>query len=124
MISAEVLPKIKSGATVRVWEKISAEGGSTSGGKGGDKERISKFEGLVLARKHGSEKGATFTVRATVAGVGVEKIFPIHSPRIDKVEVLNSPRKVSRSKLYYIRDLSKKQTRQKLGTAQEQKATV
>lgn len=111
MISAEVLPKIKSGANVRVWEKI----------KEGDKERISKFEGLVLARKHGSEKGATFTVRATVAGVGVEKVYPIYSPRIEKVEVLNSPRKVSRSKLYYIRELSKRETRQKLGTAQEQK---
>ena len=114
MISEAVLPKIKSGATVRVWEKI----------KEGDKERLSRFEGLVLARKHGSEKGATFTVRATVAGVGVEKIYPIYSPRIDKVEVLNSPRKVSRSKLYYIRELSKRETRQKLGTAQEQKTVV
>ena len=111
MISAAILPKIKSGANVRVWEKI----------KEGDKERLSRFEGLVLARKHGSEKGATFTVRATVAGIGVEKVFPIHSPKIDKVEVLSSPKKVTRSKLYYIRDLSKKQTRQKLGSAQEQK---
>ena len=107
MISEVVLPKIKSGATVRVWEKI----------KEGDKERISKFEGLVLARKHGSEKGATFTVRATVSGVGVEKVYPIYSPRIDKVEIINSPRKVSRSKLYYIRELSKRETRQKLGAA-------
>lgn len=114
MISAEALPKIKSGANVRVWEKI----------KEGDKERIAKFEGLVLARKHGSEKGATFTVRSTVAGIGVEKVFPIHSPRIDKVEIISSPRKVSRSKLYYIRNLSKKQTRQKLGSGQEQKAAT
>jgi large subunit ribosomal protein L19 len=106
MISAEVLMKIKPGANVRVWEKI----------KEGDKERLSRFEGLVLARKHGSEKGATFTVRATVAGVGVEKIYPVHSPRIDKVEVLNSPRKVKRAKLYYIRELSKRGMRQKLGT--------
>lgn len=109
MISTEVSAKIKSGATVRVWEKI----------KEGDKERISKFEGLVLARKHGNEPGATFTVRATVAGVGVEKVYPIHSPRVDKVEVLNSPRKVSRSKLYYVRRLSKRETRQKLGTGTE-----
>ncbi len=107
MISVELLPKIKPGANVRVWEKI----------KEGDKERVSRFEGLVLARKHGSEKGATFTVRATVAGVGVEKIYPIYSPRIEKVEVLNSPRKVSRAKLYYVRRLSKKETRQKLGSA-------
>ncbi len=105
MISAEVLGRIAPGANVRVWEKI----------KEGDKERLARFEGLVLARKHGSEKGATFTVRATVEGVGVEKVYPIWSPRIDKVEILNSPKKVSRAKLYYIRDLSKKQTRQKLG---------
>src|SRR3989344_2069385 len=78
MIATEILGKIKSGATVRVWEKI----------KEGDKERIAKFEGLVLARKHGSEKGATFTVRATVAGVGVEKDYPIHPPRVEKVEIV------------------------------------
>ncbi len=109
MISKETLLRIKSGATVRVWEKI----------KEGDKDRVSRFEGMVLARKHGSEIGATFTVRSVVAGIGVEKVFPINSPRIDKVEILNSPRKVSRSKLYYVRDLSKRQTRQKLGTGIE-----
>ena len=81
MIAKELLEKIKPGATVRVWEKI----------KEGEKERLSKFEGLVLARKHGSEIGATFTVRASLAGVGVEKIYPIHSPRIGKVEIINSP---------------------------------
>lgn len=114
MISAEVLMKIKPGATVRVWEKT----------KEGDKERVSRFEGLVLARKHGSEKGATFTVRATVAGVGVEKIYPIYSPRIEKIDIINSPKKVSRAKLYYVRDLSKKQTRQKLGSATTKKEVV
>ncbi|TSC89877.1 MAG: large subunit ribosomal protein L19 [Parcubacteria group bacterium Gr01-1014_3] len=113
-MSLEVMKKIKSGAVVRVWEKT----------KDGDKERLSRFEGLVLARKHGSEPGATFTVRATVAGVGMEKVFPIHSPKIDKVEIISSPKKVSRSKIYYIRDLSKKQTRQKLGSSQEQKAAT
>ncbi len=114
MMSAEVMKKIKSGAVVRVWEKT----------KDGDKERLSRFEGLVLARKHGSEPGATFTVRATVAGVGMEKVFPLHSPKIDKVEIISSPKKVGRSKIYYIRDLSKKQTRQKLGSSQEQKAAT
>ncbi|TSC82162.1 MAG: 50S ribosomal protein L19 [Parcubacteria group bacterium Gr01-1014_19] len=114
MIAKETLTKIKSGATIRVWEKV----------KEGDKDRVSRFEGMVLARKHGSEPGATFTVRATVAGVGVEKVFPIHSPRIDKVEVLNSPRKVSRSKLYYVRDLSKRATRQKLGAAAEKEVAT
>ncbi len=97
--------KIKAGAMVRVKERV----------KDGDKERLTSFEGLVLARKHGSEPGATFTVRGEVAGVGVEKIYPIHSPKIARVDILSSPRKVSRSKLYYIRDLSKKQTRQKIG---------
>lgn len=107
MITKEILEKIKSGATVRVWERI----------KEGEKERLSKFEGLVLARKHGSENGATFTVRATIAGVGVEKVYPIYSPRISKVDIVNSPRKIHRSKLYYIRNLSKKETRQKIGTS-------
>ena len=99
------MKKIKSGAMVRVRERI----------KDGDKERLASFEGLVLSRKHGSEPGATFTVRGEVAGVGVEKIYPIHSPKIAKVDILSSPRKVSRSKIYYIRDLSKKEIRQKMG---------
>lgn len=106
MITTEVNQKIKPGATVRVWEKI----------KEGDKVRLSKFEGLVLARKHGNESGASFTVRATIAGVGVEKVYPIHAPTIEKVDVISSPRKVSRSKLYYIRTRSKKEIRQKLST--------
>ncbi len=105
MIDKETLAKIKPGATVRVYEKV----------KEGDKERVAQFQGLVLARKHGSEPGATFTVRAILAGVGVEKIFPIHSPKIEKVAVLSSPRKVSRSKLYYLRDRSAAEIRKKLG---------
>lgn len=133
MIDKDVLLKIKSGATVKVFERISVESAASvgkrgsaplvspseagrAGEKGGDKERISQFSGLVLARKHGSEPGATFTVRATVAGVGVERVFPIHSPLIKKVQILNSPHKVSRSKLYYLRDLSRKQVRRKVGT--------
>lgn len=108
MIDKEVLEKIKTGATIKVFEKV----------REGDKERLAQFSGLVLARKHGNEAGGTFTVRATVAGVGVEKVFSINSPKIEKVQILNSPRKVSRSKLYYIRDLSRKQTRQKIGSSQ------
>lgn len=102
------MKKIKSGAVVRVHERV----------KDGDKERISLFEGLVLARKHGSEIGATFTVRATVAGVGMEKVYPIHSPMIAKVDVLSSPKKVHRSKLYYVRDLSNKEIRQKVSSGE------
>jgi len=103
MIHESVNPKIKPGATVRVFEKV----------REGDKERIRRFEGMVLARKHGNEIGATFTVRSTVAGVGVEKVFPIHSQNIDKVEVLSSPKNVKRSKLYYVRDISRKMIRKK-----------
>ena len=89
---------------MRVWEKV----------KEGDKERSARFEGIVLSRKHGSESGASFRVRAVLAGVGVEKVFLLHSPRIDKVEILSSPKKVHRSKMYYVRDLSRTATRQKI----------
>ncbi len=106
MIAQAILPKIKPGATVKVFEKV----------KEGDKERIAQFSGLVLSRKHGSEAGASFMVRSTIAGVGVEKVFPINSPLIEKVEVLDAPKKVHRAKLYYVRDLSRKETRQKMGT--------
>lgn len=97
MIDKEILNNIKPGSEVKVYEK----GGSV-------------FHGVVLARKHGSETGATFTVRATLADVGVEKVYPLHSPTINKVEIINSPRKVHRAKLYYLRNISKKQARQKL----------
>ena len=107
MIDKDILAKIKAGATVKVFEKV----------KEGDKERLAQFSGLVLARKHGSEPGATFTVRSTVAGVGVEKVFPIHSPLIEKVQIVNSPRKVSRAKLYYVRNLSRRQIRQKVSSS-------
>ncbi len=107
MLDQAILAKIKPGAIVRVYEKV----------KEGDKERVAQFQGLVLARKHGSESGATFTVRSEVVGVGVEKIYPVHSPMIEKVTVLNSPRKVSRSKIYYLRNRSAAEIRQKTGTA-------
>lgn len=129
MIPKEILEKIKPGARVRVTERVTVDlsvSEDTSGAKKAikaikskdakpGKERVSVLEGLVLARKHGSEAGATFTVRATVAGVGMEKIYPIHSPTINKVEILTSPKKVSRAKLYYLRGLSPKGIRQKLG---------
>jgi len=84
---------IKAGDTVRVWNKIEERG----------KTRLQAFEGLVLARKHGNEAGGTFTVRKTASGVGVERIFPLYSPLIDKIEIVKRS-KVRRSKLYYIRD--------------------
>jgi large subunit ribosomal protein L19 len=84
---------IRSGDTVRVHQKIQDKG----------KTRIQIFEGVVLARKHGNEPGATFTVRKVASGVGVEKIFPLYSPLIDKLEIVKRA-KVRRSKLYYIRE--------------------
>lgn len=84
---------IKAGDTVRVHQKIQDK----------DKTRIQIFEGLVLARKHGNEPGATFTVRKIASGVGVEKIYPLYSPNIDKIEIVKRA-KVRRAKLYYIRE--------------------
>ena len=121
MIPADVMLQIKPGAKIRVYERVRELVTEDEKGKKKKeaeiKERISPFEGIVLARKHGSQIGATITVRATVAGVGVEKVYPLHSPMIQKVEIINSPRKVHRSKLYYLRNISAKETRQKLGTA-------
>ncbi|HUC01709.1 MAG TPA: 50S ribosomal protein L19 [Candidatus Paceibacterota bacterium] len=96
MISEEILKKIKPGAKVKVYE------GKTP------------FTGLVIARKHGSEPGATFTVRTVLAGVGVEKVYPVHSPAIVKLEVVSAPKKVHRSKLYFVRNVSGAKIRQKL----------
>jgi large subunit ribosomal protein L19 len=84
---------IKAGDTVRVHQKIQDK----------DKTRIQVFEGTVLARKHGDEPGATFTVRKVASGVGVEKIFPLYSPLIDKLEIVKRA-KVRRAKLYFIRE--------------------
>jgi len=97
------LPKIKPGDTIRVHQKI----------KEGGKERIALFEGLVLARKHGKGITATFTVRKVVDGIGVERVFPLHSPTIAKIEVLRHS-KVRRAKLYYIRDKASREIRRKM----------
>lgn len=104
MLDREVLAKIKPGAKVKVWERI----------KEGDKERLSPFEGIVIARKHGSEPGATFTVRAVLQEVGVEKVYPVHSPVVSKVDIISSPKKVHRSKLYYLRGFSSKKSKERL----------
>lgn len=94
---------VSSGDTVRVWQKIQEK----------DKTRLQAFEGLVLARKHGKESGATFTVRKVIDGVGVERIFPLYSPSIDKIEIIRRA-KVRRSKLYYIRDKAAKEIRRQM----------
>ena len=89
---------LRSGDTVRVHQKIEEKG----------KTRIQVFEGLVLSRKHGTEAGATFTVRRSTNGYGVEKIYPLYSPMIEKIEVVKRS-KVRRGKLYYIRRKAMKQ---------------
>jgi len=99
---------IRPGDTVRVYQKIKE--GDPSTGSGQAKERLQAFEGLVLARKHGSEPGATITVRKEVAGVGVERIFPIHSPLIDRMEVIRKG-KARRAKLYYMREATGQRAR-------------
>lgn len=93
-------PELKPGYTVRVHQKI----------KEGDKERIQIFEGLIIKMSGGKGVGGTITVRKVTDGIGVEKIFPIHSPNIAKIEVKKIA-KVRRAKLYYMRDLSGKSAR-------------
>ncbi|MEK9177287.1 MAG: 50S ribosomal protein L19 [Patescibacteria group bacterium] len=94
---------IRAGDTVRVHQKIQEKG----------KTRIQLFEGLVLARKHGTEPGATFTVRTALQGFGVEKIFPLYSPLIDRIEIIRRS-KVRRAKLYYIREKVAREIRRQL----------
>ncbi|MCH7883085.1 50S ribosomal protein L19 [Patescibacteria group bacterium] len=94
---------IRPGDTIRVWQRI----------KEGDKSRLQAFEGLVIARKHGREPGATFTVRKVTKGIGVERIFPLYSPSIEKIELI-SRSKVRRAKLYYIREKAAREMRKKM----------
>lgn len=94
---------IRPGDTVRVHQKIVEKG----------KTRLQMFEGLVIAVKHGKEAGATFTVRATLSGVGVEKIFPLYAPFIEKIEIVRRSQ-VRRAKLYFIREKVAREVRRQL----------
>ncbi len=96
------IPELKSGMKVRVWQKI----------KEADKERLQAFDGVVIAIKHGRGKTGAFTVRKISSGIGVERIFPLHAPTIEKIEVL-SQAKVRRAKLYYLRGRIGKKSRMK-----------
>jgi len=93
------LPDFRAGDTIRVHSRI----------KEGDKERIQVFQGVVIRRRRGG-LGATFTVRKVSYGVGVERIFPLHSPNIDKIDVITKGR-VRRARLYYMRKLKGKAAR-------------
>lgn len=95
------VPNFNIGDTVRVYVKVVE----------GERERLQAFEGIVIARKNGSIR-ESFTVRRISFGIGVERTFPIHSPRIDRIEVIRHG-KVRRAKLYYLRDLTGKAARVK-----------
>lgn len=97
-VAARKVLDMSSGDMVRVHQKIKEKG----------KIRLQVFEGLVLSRKHGAEAGATFTVRKIASGVGVERIFPLYSPMIDKIEITKRS-KTRRSKLYHVRHKATKE---------------
>ena len=97
------VPQLKAGMQVRVYEKVKEK----------DKERIQTFEGIVISQKHGKGPGASFTVRKVIDGIGVEKTWPLHSPLIQKIEIIKAPR-VRKAKVYFIRKLSPTKIRRKL----------
>lgn len=97
------VPDVRAGDTVRVYQKIHGEG---------EKGKSQAFEGQIIARKHGKGVSATITVRKVISGIGVEKIFPLHSPLIEKIEILKRGR-VKRAKLYYLRGARGKKARLK-----------
>ncbi|MDD4358733.1 MAG: 50S ribosomal protein L19 [Candidatus Pacebacteria bacterium] len=94
--------EIRPGDMVKVYQRIKEK----------NKERVQVFEGQVLFKKHGNEIGATITVRKIVSGIGVEKTFPIHSPLIEKIEVVKKL-KAKRAKLYYLREAKGRKARLK-----------
>lgn len=94
---------MRAGDTVRVWVKVEEKG----------KTRLQAFEGTVIGRKGGSTAGATFTVRRVADGYGVEKIFPLYSPAIDKIEILRHV-KTRRAKLYHIREKAAREIRRQM----------
>lgn len=98
--------EIKAGDTVRVWVRILED-------KAKQKYRLQAFEGLVLAVKHGTSAGATFTVRRVASGVGVERVFPLFSPAINEIEFVKRAQ-VRRAKLYYVREKAVRDVRRKM----------
>ncbi|MFQ6049558.1 MAG: 50S ribosomal protein L19 [Candidatus Paceibacterales bacterium] len=97
------VPDIRPGDTVKVYQKIKEAPKEDKPSKRKEaKEKIQTFEGVVIAKKHGKEIGATITVRKVISGIGVEKILPLYLPTIEKIEILRRS-KVRRTKLYYLR---------------------
>jgi len=110
-VSAREKLDIRAGDTVCVWQKFTEK--VVEKDKIKEKTRTQAFDGLVLARKHGKESGGTFTVRKVVDGVGVEKIFPIYAPSIEKIEVLRRS-KVRQAKIYHVREKAAKEIRREM----------
>lgn len=104
----KTVSELKPGMTVRIYQRI-----KELNTKGEEKERVQYFEGLIIAKKHGNEKGATITVRKISNGVGVEKIFPLNLPTIEKIEVKKQA-KVNRAKLYFLKRGYKKKLKEKV----------
>jgi large subunit ribosomal protein L19 len=105
---------MRSGDTIRVTQKIIEKDKKS----GKPKTRLQDFEGLCLAVKHGREAGATITLRKVASGVGVERIFPLYSPMIEKIEVVKRS-KVRRAKLYHIRKKAAKEIRRQMRNIRE-----
>jgi len=101
------IPELRPGMTVRVYQKI-----KELNIKGEEKERTQYFEGIIIAKKHGNEPGATITVRKSSYGIGVEKIFPLNLPTIERIEVKKEA-KVRRAKLNFLRNGYKKKLKEK-----------
>ena len=106
------LPNLRPGDTVKVYQKIPAKALASADKKEKGREKSQIFEGQVLARKHGKEMGSTITVRKIISGVGVERIFPLHSPLIEKIEITKKGQ-VRRAKLYYLRKVKGRKARLK-----------
>lgn len=96
-VAFRTLPDFVPGMTLRIHQRI----------LGGEKERVQVFEGMVVGRRGGTSRGATFTVRKETDGIGVERIFPLHSPIIKKIEITKQVR-VRRAKLFYLKDYKKR----------------
>jgi len=96
------ISELKPGMTIRVYQRI-----KELNTKGEEKERTQYYEGMIIAMRHGKEKGATMTVRKVADGVGVEKVFPLNLPTIEKIEIKKQA-KVRRAKLYYLRTYKKR----------------
>ena len=114
-LTANQLADLRPGWTVRIYQKI----------KEGDKTRTQVFEGMVIAKKHGREAGGTITVRKVSGGIGVEKIYPVYLPSVEKIEVIKKA-KIRRAKLYYLKEKTSKEIRRKtksLSNAKEKTAS-